>query len=91
MVLSQRPTETPEGFLASLKCSLLRTNPMTQEETFWSGWRERLSALRNVPPVLKIVWESGPWVVSLGLFLRLLTSLVPIAALWITKLIIDDI
>ena len=36
---------------------------MTQQETFWSGWRERLSALRNVPPVLKIVWESGPSVV----------------------------
>ena len=64
---------------------------MTQEETFWSGWRERLSALRNVPPVLKIVWESGPLVVSLGLFFRLITSLVPIVALWITKLIIDDI
>jgi len=64
---------------------------MTQQETFWSGWRERLSALRNVPPVLKIVWESGPSVVSLGLFFRLITSLVPILALWITKLIIDDI
>jgi len=64
---------------------------MAKEENFWSGWRERLSALRNVPPVLKIVWESGPLVVSLGLILRLVTSIVPLAALWITKLIIDDI
>jgi ATP-binding cassette subfamily B protein len=64
---------------------------MTQKDTFWSGWRERLSALRNVPPVLKIVWESGPMVVSLGMVFRLITSLVPLAALWITKLIIDDI
>ncbi len=30
-------------------------------------------------------------VVSLGLVFRLITSLVPLAALWITKLIIDDI
>ncbi|HSS95943.1 MAG TPA: hypothetical protein VLK33_02875, partial [Terriglobales bacterium] len=64
---------------------------MIKQDSFWKGWRERLSALRNVPPVLKIVWESGPLVVSLGLFFRLITSLVPLAALWITKLIIDHI
>jgi ATP-binding cassette, subfamily B, bacterial len=64
---------------------------METKDNFWSGWRERLSALRNVPPVLKIVWQSGPTVVSLGLIFRLITSLVPIVALWITKLIIDGI
>src|ERR1041385_462518 len=64
---------------------------MAQQESFWSGWKERLSALRNVPPVLKIVWDSGPLVVSLGLIFRLITSLVPLVALWITKLIIDHI
>jgi hypothetical protein len=30
---------------------------MSEKETFWSSWQERLSALRNVPPVLKIVWQ----------------------------------
>ena len=64
---------------------------MGQKENFWSGWSERLSALRNVPPVLKIVWDSGPLVVFLGLFFRLITSLVPLAALWITKLIVDGV
>ncbi|MFZ0798669.1 MAG: ABC transporter ATP-binding protein [Terriglobales bacterium] len=55
------------------------------------GWRERLVALRNVPAVLKIVWDSGPAVVVLGLAARLLASLLPVALLWITKLIIDRI
>src|SRR6266436_1242094 len=64
---------------------------MAELENFRSGWVERLSALRNVPPVLRIVWESGPMVVSLGLVFRLVASLLPIAALWITKLIIDGI
>jgi len=64
---------------------------MGQEDHFWSGWQERLCALRNVPPVLRIVWDSGPLIVTLGLVFRLITSLVPIAALWITKLIIDGI
>jgi ATP-binding cassette subfamily B protein len=64
---------------------------MADGEDFWGGWRDRLVALRNVPPVLKIVWESGPLVVSLGLFFRLISSLLPLAALWITKLIVDGI
>jgi ATP-binding cassette subfamily B protein len=64
---------------------------MDGQNGFWSGWGERLSALRNVPPVLKIVWQSGPVVVFLGLFFRLVSSLLPIAALWIGKLIIDQI
>ncbi len=64
---------------------------MAGRESFWSSWRERLSALRNVPPVLKIVWESGPGVVSFGLISRLFGSLLPVALIWITKLIIDGI
>ncbi len=62
-----------------------------KHENFWSGWGERVSALRHVPPVLGIVWRSGPLVVSLGLVFRLLASGLPIALLWIAKLIIDNI
>jgi ATP-binding cassette subfamily B protein len=64
---------------------------MPQRESFWASWQERLSALRNIPPVLKIVWDSGPVVVSLGLLFRLIASLLPLALLGITKLIIDAI
>ena len=64
---------------------------MPEHENFWSGWQERLSALRHVPPVLKIVWRSGPLVVTMGLIFRLFASLLPIALLWIAKLIIDSI
>jgi ATP-binding cassette subfamily B protein len=64
---------------------------MAGQESFWSSWRERLQALRNVPPVLQIVWESGRAVVILGLLFRLLVSLLPIAIPYITKLIIDAI
>jgi ATP-binding cassette subfamily B protein len=64
---------------------------MAGRESFWSSWQERLSALRNVPPVLKIVWESGPGVITFGLISRLFGSLLPVALIWITKLIIDGI
>jgi ATP-binding cassette, subfamily B, bacterial len=62
---------------------------MKQQESFWSAWDERVSALRNVPPVLKIVWRSGPTVVALGLVARVVVSLLPLALLAITKLIVD--
>jgi ATP-binding cassette subfamily B protein len=64
---------------------------MAEKESYWGGWQERISALRNVPAVLKIVWDSGPGVVIFGLVSRLFSSLLPVALLWITKLIIDGI
>ena len=50
-----------------------------------------MAALRNLPPVLAIVWRSGPLVVTLGLAFRLIASLQPVALLYISKLIIDTI
>jgi ATP-binding cassette, subfamily B, bacterial len=61
------------------------------QKNFKNVWRERMSALRNLPPVLAIVWRSGPLVVALGLVFRLLASLQPIALLYVSKLIIDSI
>src|SRR5580698_1745398 len=64
---------------------------MAERESFWTSWHERISALANVPAVLKIVWDSGPAVVVFGLVSRLFSSLLPVTLLWITKLIIDRI
>jgi len=56
-----------------------------------SAWQERLSALRNMPPVLKIVWDSGPVVVVMGFVFRLFAALLPVLLLYVSKLIIDTI
>jgi ATP-binding cassette subfamily B protein len=64
---------------------------MAEQDSFWRSGRERLAALRNIPPVLAIVWQSGRAVVAAGLIFRLLASLLPMALLWVTKLIIDGI
>src|ERR1700678_4092951 len=64
---------------------------MTERQNFWSGWQERISALRNVPAVLKIVWDSGRGVVIFGLVSRVFASFLPVALLWVTKIIIDSI
>ena len=51
------------------------------------AWGDRIRALRNVPPVLRILWESGPAVVTWGLILRVLVAFMPWAlakvAAWI--------
>jgi ATP-binding cassette, subfamily B, bacterial len=62
-----------------------------QQKTFWAGWRERVRALRNVPPLLAIVWQSGRAVVAGNVCLRLLTALIPICMLAVTKQILDAI
>jgi ATP-binding cassette subfamily B protein len=59
------------------------------QKTFWGGWRQRVSALRNIPPLLKIVWESGHGVVTGGLLCRLAAALIPIAMLAVSKQILD--
>ena len=54
-------------------------------------WRDRVRALANIPPLLRMVWNTGPWLASSTLLLRLVISVLPVAQLWIGKLIIDQI
>src|SRR5579862_4493162 len=61
------------------------------QKSMTSAWQERMSAMRNLPPVLKIVWDSGPVVVVLGFVFRLLMALQPVGLLYVSKLIIDVI
>src|SRR3984893_3437635 len=65
--------------------------PVIAQHSFWSGWQQRLNALRNIPPVLRIVWASGPPVIAAGLFLRIVSALIPVAMLSVSRLIIDAI
>jgi ATP-binding cassette subfamily B protein len=55
------------------------------------SWRDRLSALSNVPPLLRMVWETSPILTLATVALRLLAALIPVVQLWIAKLIIDQI
>ena len=66
---------------------------MTAEDNqaFFSAWRDRLGALKNVPPVLRIVWDSGPWVVVAGLICRIGVALVPVSTAAVTGYIIGAV
>jgi len=55
----------------------------------WQAWRERFRALKNIPPVLRLVWHSSPGLTLAGCSLRVFNALVPVAMLWVSKMIID--
>ncbi len=66
-------------------------SPQHSQENFQDAWAKRLQALRNIPSVLKIVWEASPVVVSWGLGLRMVTALMPVGLLAIARVIIDSV
>ena len=55
------------------------------------SWRERLQALRHLPRLLRMVWQTEPRYVVGILLLRIARALVPLAVLWIGKLIVDEV
>ena len=52
--------------------------------------RQRFGAMRNLPPFLREIWASSPWLTSASLALRLVRALMPVATLYVGKLIIDE-
>jgi ATP-binding cassette subfamily B protein len=54
-------------------------------------WHERLAALRHVPPLLRLVFETHRGYTAAILTLRVVRAFVPLAVLWIGKLIIDEV
>ncbi len=54
-------------------------------------WRERVRALRYVPPLVKLVWQTHRTYTLTMVALRLARAFVPLATLWVGKLIIDAV
>src|SRR6185369_16092112 len=53
--------------------------------------KDRFGALRTLRPFLAMVWRTSPPLTVCSLLLRLLRALAPVLALYIGKLIIDDV
>ena len=53
--------------------------------------RQQVEALRYVPPFLRMVWETHPGYAITMATLRLMRSAIPVATLWVGKLILDAI
>ncbi len=53
--------------------------------------RERFGALRNLPPFVRLVWQTSPALTLAQCALRLVRALLPVVTLYVGKLIIDEV
>jgi ATP-binding cassette subfamily B protein len=66
-------------------------NDTSSHQSLRGAWGKRLRALRNVPPVLKMMWEAGRGVVISGSALRVVAAMIPLALLAVTRWIINAV
>lgn len=65
--------------------------PAAKPRSSASAWAERVSALKNIPPVLHFVWESGPSIVVWNITIRITVAFLPVGVGVIGKYIIDGV
>jgi ATP-binding cassette, subfamily B, bacterial len=58
-------------------------------DIYWTAWKNRLPALKNLPRVVALLWQSGRSAFAAEIILRLAAGFLPLAGLWVGKLIID--
>ncbi len=55
------------------------------------SFNDRLSALKNIPRFLNLVWQTSPKLTLVNALLRIVRSAIPLAILYVGKLIIDEV
>jgi len=55
------------------------------------SWKDRFSALNNLPRFFRLVWQTSPKLTVLNAVLRLIRSAIPVSILYVGKLIIDEV
>lgn len=53
--------------------------------------RQRFAALRNLPPFIASIWQTSKTLLLATLGLRLVRALLPVATLYVGKLIVDEV
>ena len=81
------------SFLSDLFSKISAKNPVRKRgpEQPAVSVRERVSALRHLPAFLKLIWHTSPALTLGNIALRLLRAALPLAMLYIGKLIIDGV
>ena len=64
--------------------------PATPGRSANPSFRERVNALRNLPPFLREIWRTSRPLTIASLGLRVIRALLPVVMLYIGKLIIDE-
>lgn len=68
---------------------MARTRNIIATDTI--SFKQRLFALKNLPQLFKLVWQSSPYKTMASFVLRIIRSAMPVALLYVGKLIIDQV
>ena len=81
------------NWLSSLLNSISAKNPARQRgpEQPTVSVRERVSALRHLPAFLRLIWLTSPALTLGNILLRLVRAALPLAMLYVGRLIIDNV
>ena len=60
-------------------------------DTLGPAWREKRDALRTLPQLIRLVWDTHRAYTVAMVALRLARGIIPVIALWVGKLIIDAV
>ena len=71
--------------------SVPRQKPAGSPPGSVSAWADRMRALKNIPPVLHFVWESGPAIVFWNIAFRIFTAFLPVGIGIVGRFIIDGV
>ena len=74
-------------FLQRLFTAKQTTAPKTQSLTI----KQKLTALRNLPRFFTLVWQTSSLLTIANVILRIIKSAIPVAILYVGKLIIDQV
>jgi ATP-binding cassette subfamily B protein len=87
------PYSSPMNWLSSLltRISAKTPTPSRGADKPAVSVRERVSALRHLPAFLKLIWQTSPALTLGNIGLRLLRAALPLAMLYVGRLILDDI
>ncbi|MCA0270349.1 MAG: ABC transporter ATP-binding protein/permease [Bacteroidetes bacterium] len=82
---SPAPSDAPRG------SGIRRAEREAAETQAALSWRQRVGALRNVPPLLRLVWQTSPALTTANLLPRLVRAFLPVAMLYVGKLTLDEV
>jgi ATP-binding cassette subfamily B protein len=55
------------------------------------GWKERVAALRHVPALFRLIWDTHRGYAVAMVLLRIVSSVIPVSTFWVGKLILDSV
>ena len=69
----------------------LRPNAQLMAQNKPSSFKDQFAALKHIPALFRLIWQTNRWLMLTNLSLRLVRSSLPVITLFIAKNIVDEV